>query len=68
MVMLAYTEWYEPRYFLLENVVGMLTGSSGSQICLAWSLPRRRDGNGGPQAHIKDSDIIRVSTTLSPSW
>ncbi len=35
MVMLAYTEWYEPRYFLLENVVGMLTARLGAQ-----NLPR----------------------------
>lgn len=31
MVMLAYTEWYEPRYFLLENVVGMLTARLGAK-------------------------------------
>ncbi len=44
---------------------GYVDGSSGSQICLAWSLPCRRDGNGGPQTHIKDSDIVRVSITFS---
>ncbi|KAK0196767.1 S-adenosyl-L-methionine-dependent methyltransferase [Armillaria mellea] len=58
MVMLAYTEWYEPRYFLLENVVGMLTARLGAK-----SASHGRSLVGGMEMGVLKL-ILRILTSL----
>ncbi|KAG7448097.1 S-adenosyl-L-methionine-dependent methyltransferase [Guyanagaster necrorhizus] len=58
MVMLAYTEWYEPRYFLLENVVGMLTARLGAK-----SASHGRSLVGGMEMGVIKL-ILRILTSL----
>ncbi|KAK0463813.1 S-adenosyl-L-methionine-dependent methyltransferase [Desarmillaria tabescens] len=58
MVMLAYTEWYKPRYFLLENVAGMLTARLGAQ-----SASHGRSLVGGMEMGVLKL-ILRILTSL----